>query len=491
MSSEDNKPRGDEPREDTKDAATPNNESSGGDEPSRKSDDDAASQVEGREASEPSDEAASGAEPSEPDEDAPNETEAGENAPSKPDDDESGEREPSASDDDAPSKQYPSESDDDASSTAAFYDDPYDDDTAYAYGEKAKEEKQDEETALAPAGGAQSPPPPPPTTDLDDEDDDEEGMARMSFLEHLEELRVRIIRTFLGLLVAYASCLAFAPQLFKLVIAPFENSPAKNQYDPPLQLTQLTPFEQFHVMYIKIPLLAGVFLAAPWVMYQAWAFISPGLYQREKKWAGPFVSSTAGLFILGGMFCYFIALRFALGFLLGLAEDPGVRPMVSLSSYFDMFFNLHIGLGIVFQMPMVIFFFTLLRITSPAFLLANVRYAILIIFVIAAIITPTPDVTTMLTFAAPMVLLFYVGIGASYLIVFHREERKIPWVKIILVSLLALALLSGLVIAVMHYQMGWQFQQDFPWFVEPAAPPAAPEPPSPAPEGILPSEGSP
>ena len=409
MSSEDNKPRGDEPREDKQDDATPSTEP------------------------------------------------------------------------EAPSKQYPSESDDDASSTAAYYDDPYDDDTAYAYGEKTKEEKA---VAVA-ASGAKTPPPPPPTTDLDDEDEDEEGMARMSFLEHLEELRVRIIRTFLGLLVGYSACLALAPQLFKLVIGPFENSPAKYQYDPPLQLTQLTPFEQFHVMYIKIPLLAAVFVAAPWVMYQAWAFISPGLYKREKKWAGPFVFSTAGLFILGGLFCYFIALRFALGFLLGLAEDPGVRPMVSLSSYFDMFFNLHIGLGVVFEMPMVIFFFTLLRITSPAFLLANVRYAILIIFVIAAVITPTPDVTTMLTFAMPMVLLFYVGIGASYLIVFHREERKIPWVKIILVSLLALAILSGVVIAVMHYQMGWQFKEEFPWFVEPpqavapaAAPPTAPAPPA-------------
>lgn len=347
---------------------------------------------------------------------------------------------------------------------ATYYDDPYDE-YDYEYDDAAATKK---EVVKAETAGAKTPAPPlPPTTDLDDdEDDDEEGMARMSFLEHLEELRNRIIRIFLGLLVAYLACLGFSSQLFDLFSAPFEGAAANLPYDPPLTLTQIETGAQFYMQYIKLPLLASVFVAAPWLMYQVWAFIAPGLYKRERRWATPFIISTAALFILGGVFCYFIALRFALAFLLGLGFEQDVRPMISLQSYYDMFFNLHIGLGLVFQMPIVIFFFTLLRITTPGFLLSNGRYAILIIFVIAAVITPTPDVTTMLTFAAPMVLLFYVGIGASYLIVMKREGRKFPWFKLLLVLLALAALLAG-VIALLHYQMGYTFSPEYPWFLPP------------------------
>ena len=151
---------------------------------------------------------------------------------------------------------------------------------------------------------------------------------------------------------------------------------------------------------------------------------------------------------------------------MGLAFDTDVRPMISLTSYYDMFFNLHIGLGVVFQMPIVIFFFTLLRITSPAFLLRNSRYAILIIFVLAAVITPTPDVTTMLTFAAPMILLYYVGIAVSYLIVLRREGRKFPW-KTLLWTLAALAAATAGVLYWMVVDLGYRFVTEFPWFAPP------------------------
>lgn len=136
--------------------------------------------------------------------------------------------------------------------------------------------------------------------------------------------------------------------------------------------------------------------------------------------------------------------------------------MISISSYYDMFFNLHVGLGAVFQMPIVIFFFTLLRITSPAFLIRHGRYAILIMFVIAAVITPTPDVTTMLTFAAPMILLYYIGIAASYPIVLKREGRSFPWRGIVM-GLLVLILFVLLIAAGLHYGAGWVVTPEFPW----------------------------
>ncbi len=350
--------------------------------------------------------------------------------------------------------------------TTAYYDDPYDDyDYEYDDPEVDKGEKAlvKSETATEPV--KTPPPPPPPTTDLDE--DDEDGMARMSFLEHLEELRVRIIRALIGLVVAYLTALAFAPNLFKLFVRPFEQAALPLPYDPPLTLVQLTPTEQFYLEYVKIPLLAGLFIGAPWLMMQAWGFISPGLYKRERRWAMPFIVSTAGLFIAGGLFCYFVAMRFALTFLMGLAFEPGVRPMISLTSYYDMFFNLHVGLGAVFQMPIVIFFLTLLRITSPGFLFRNGRYAILVIFLVAAVITPTPDVTTMLTFAAPMILLYYFGIGVSYIIVMKREGKAFPW-KIFLLIMLGVALAVAAVMAVMYYQMDFRFTPHWPFFVGPA-----------------------
>jgi sec-independent protein translocase protein TatC len=347
--------------------------------------------------------------------------------------------------------------------TATYYDDPYDD-YDYQYDEPKKEEtavtKAESEPIKTP------PPPPPPTTDLDDDEDDEEGMARMSFLEHLEELRTRIIRAAIGMVIGYVACLAFASELFQIFKAPFDRAVADLPYDPPLQLTQITPTEQFYIQYFKLPLLAAIFVGAPWLMYQAWAFIAPGLYKRERRWAMPFIFSTAGLFILGGVFCYFIALRFALAFLVGLGFSQNVRPMIQLSSYYDMFFNLHVGLGVVFQMPIVIVFFTLLRITTPTFLLSNVRYAILIIFIIAALITPTPDVTTMLTFAAPMILLFYVGIGGSYLVVLRREKKKFPWLKVLL-ALLGVVAFVALMVAILHFNFGYQILDHWPYLTPP------------------------
>ena len=282
----------------------------------------------------------------------------------------------------------------------------------------------------------------------------------MSFLDHLGELRTRIIRMLAGVVVIYLAALIFSPELFAIFRTPF------NAAYPGVQLAQLTPTEQFYIQYIKLPLLAAVFLGAPWIMLQVWGFISPGLYKRERRYAVPFIFTTALLFILGGLFCYFVAIRLALGFLLGLAADAGVQQVISLTSYYDMFFNLHVGMGVVFQMPVVIFFFTLMRITSPEFLLRNSRYAILLIFVAAAIITPTPDVTTMLTFAGPMVLLYYAGIGASYLIVLRRDERKFPW-GIFALIVLGLLLLAAAFTSFLVMEMDYQLIQRWPFIVPP------------------------
>ena len=130
---------------------------------------------------------------------------------------------------------------------------------------------------------------------------------------------------------------------------------------------------------MKLACFAGGFISFPFVAAQLWYFVAPGLYKKERRLAAPFVISAAGLFIIGGAFAYFVAFRYGLAFLLGIGHGIGVTPMISISEYFDLFVDVILGIGVVFELPVIIFFLTLLRIASPSFLLSHSRYAILII----------------------------------------------------------------------------------------------------------------
>jgi sec-independent protein translocase protein TatC len=295
-----------------------------------------------------------------------------------------------------------------------------------------------------------------------DDDREEEGMLRMSFLEHLEELRSRILKSLAGIGVAFALSLYFAPQMWKAVSDPAIS--ALHQLGLQGKLVFITPTEAFMTIWMKLPMLAAVFLASPWVLYQVWAFIAPGLYRRERRWAAPFVLSSAGLFILGGAFAYFLAFRFALTFLLGVGRDVNVQPMVTVTEYFDLFVNVMLGIGLVFELPVLIFFLVLLRIASPAFLFRHSRYAILAIAIVAAVVTPTPDIFNMMMFCVPMWLLFFVGIFAGYLLVLHREQRRFPWGKVLPWVTLALVLSAAVAWYVaarhgihLHFVAHWPF----------------------------------
>src|SRR6202163_7186 len=278
-------------------------------------------------------------------------------------------------------------------------------------------------TALVETRAAQPPalpPSPPPAPPVEPEDPEERGMLRMSFMDHLEELRSRIIKALYGLLVAFIASLVFAGQLWDVISEPAVSALKHLGVVPP-HLVQITPMESFSIILVQLPLLCSVFLASPWVVYQVWAFIAPGLYKRERRWAAPFVLITAGLFIAGGLFAYFLAFRFGLEFLLGIGMSNHVTPMVSITEYFDLFVNVTLGVGVVFELPVLIFVLTLLRVASPRFLLRHSRYAILAIVIVAAIITPTPDVFNLMLFAIPMCALYFVGVFASYLLVLRRE----------------------------------------------------------------------
>lgn len=339
-----------------------------------------------------------------------------------------------------------------------YYEDPY----AYETNTTPVPQEQPGASPSVPAVAAPPPPPPPPKAEEEEEEDpDEEGMLRMSFLDHLEELRARIIRALTGVGVAFLSSLIFANDLWNIVKAPAVDALKQLGVNPP-KLAQLTPMEAFSVVWVKLPLLASVFLASPWVLYQVWGFIAPGLYKKERRLAGPFILCSAGLFILGGLFAYYVAFRYGLVFLLGIGRDLDIQPVVSITEYFDLFVNVTLGVALVFELPILIFFLTLLRIASPSFLLEHSRYAILIIVVLAAIITPTPDVFNLMIFSVPMILLYFVGVFASYLLVLSREQKKFPWAKVIIGVAVALTL-AGVWVYLAVTRYGFKLVPAFPF----------------------------
>jgi len=296
------------------------------------------------------------------------------------------------------------------------------------------------------------PPPPPPPPTVDPKDEEEDQMLRMSFMEHLEELRNRIIRALYGLGIAFVLSLGFANKLWDFVSDPAVEALKHLHVNPP-RLAQLTPMEGFSIIWVELPLLASVFLASPWIVYQLWAFISPGLYKKERRMALPFVLLTAGLFIGGGCFAYFLAFRYGLEFLLGIGMSNNVQPVVSITEYFDLFVNVTLGVALVFELPVLIFLLTLLHLLSPRFLLRHSRYAVLAIVIVAAIITPTPDVFNLMLFAIPMCLLYFVGVFAGLVLVMRREGRSMPWRTILWIVLIAALIIAGAVAAIIYFHI--------------------------------------
>jgi sec-independent protein translocase protein TatC len=252
----------------------------------------------------------------------------------------------------------------------------------------------------------------------------------------------------MGMGIAFLGCLMLGPQLWEVIRQPAKRALEHLGVHPP-NLVLIDPMDAFQIIWMKIPLLCAIFVASPWVLYQVWAFISPGLYKREKKWAVPFVVSSSLLFIIGGCFAYFVAFRYGLEFLLGMGMGSGITPGIDVNKYYDLFVDVMLGVGAVFEIPVMIFLLTLIRVVSPSFLVRHSRYAILIIVIVAAVITPTGDVFNLSLFATPMILLYYIGIFAGYLLVLHREKRRFPWgiflkwAGIALVGILVLAAIAG------------------------------------------------
>jgi len=247
-------------------------------------------------------------------------------------------------------------------------------------------------------------------------EDEKESMQTMGFLDHLEELRKRIIYSIVAVAVGFFACWWKVEAIYDVMQRPIMDALKANGMSE--KLVYLNPTEPFN-LYLKIAALAGLFLTSPFVLYQVWMFISPGLYRKEKKYVIPFMVSTISLFSIGGIFGYKFVYPYALTFLINFGKQ--FQPMITVGEYKQLFLSVVLGMGLIFEMPILVFFLSLMGIMSAGFMLKNFRYAILVIFIIAAIVTPTTDILNMCIFAAPMIALYAISIGVAWLV--HPKQR--------------------------------------------------------------------
>ncbi|HHN74518.1 MAG TPA: twin-arginine translocase subunit TatC [Acidobacteria bacterium] len=243
-------------------------------------------------------------------------------------------------------------------------------------------------------------PEPPPEAPADQD----APAARMSFLEHLDELRRRVFFAALGVLVGVLACWAFADQLLQILLSPIQQA-----FDT---LSVIRPAEAF-MNKVKAAFVGGIFVSLPWVFYQAWAFIAPGLYRRERRWVVPVMLVGTMLFSAGAVFCYIVALPAAVGFLASQGEQ--FESHITVDYAFGFATKLLLGLGAVFEMPLVVFALARLDLVTARFLLRKIDVAIFLCFLAAAILTPTPDMITMTIFALPMLVLYLISIVVAWL----------------------------------------------------------------------------
>jgi sec-independent protein translocase protein TatC len=238
----------------------------------------------------------------------------------------------------------------------------------------------------------------------------------MTFLEHLEDLRKRIFYSFIALIIGFIPGWIFHKDIFDILSRPV------TKYLPEgvkLAFTTLTaPF----MLYLKISFLAAIFITSPFIFLQLWYFIAPGLYQKEKKYVIPFVLFTTVFFTLGALFGYSIVFPWACRFFLSLGKD--FQPVITVDQYFSFSLRVLLGIALVFELPTLVFFLSKMGLITSRWMIKNFKYAVLAIFIIAAIITPTPDMITQTIVAVPMLALYSLGILIAFVFGKERKARK-------------------------------------------------------------------
>ncbi len=255
--------------------------------------------------------------------------------------------------------------------------------------------------------------PPLPSEPEDGQEPEQEEEKSMTLMEHLSELRTRLVRSFIGIGLAFVLCYTFAEQLFAELCKPLMAALPEGSK---LIFTALP--EAFFV-YLQVGLVAAVFMASPYLFYQIWGFISPGLYDEEKKYMIPMALISAIFFLGGASFCFFVVFPYAFTFFVGFASED-IAAMPSLSEYLGFALKLLIAFGLIFEMPLFTYFLSRMGVVTATLMRKFRKYAILCIFIVAAILTP-PDVISQLLMAMPMMLLYELSIGVAA--VFGRKKK--------------------------------------------------------------------
>ncbi|HDT13823.1 MAG TPA: twin-arginine translocase subunit TatC [Candidatus Aminicenantes bacterium] len=236
----------------------------------------------------------------------------------------------------------------------------------------------------------------------------------MTFLEHLDDLRKRLFYSVVALIAGFIPGWIFSKEIYAILARPV------TQYLPAgtkLAFTSLTaPF----MLYVKVAFLASLFLMSPFVFLQLWYFVAPGLYQREKKYVIPFVMMTTFFFSLGAVFGYYVVFPWACRFFLTIASD--FQPVITVDQYFGLVLKVLLGIALVFELPTLVFFLAKMGLITAGWMIRNFKYAVLLVFVLAAVITPTPDIITQSIVAVPMLALY--GLSILIALVVGRGKAK-------------------------------------------------------------------
>jgi sec-independent protein translocase protein TatC len=238
--------------------------------------------------------------------------------------------------------------------------------------------------------------------------------SEMTFLEHFEELRRRIYRALIGLVVVFCVVYAFIDKIMEILVKPYYHYLPEGQQS--LTYTEVT--EVFFV-YMKIAAVVSVVVASPWIFYQLWAFISPGLKPKEKRWAVPFVLATSLFFVGGVVFCYYVVLPFTFQFF--FQYNQGFKNIVTISYFWNFELMFLLGIGLTFETPILILLLTRLGLVTPGFLFKKYKWAVLVAFIVAAVITPSGDPVTQSVVAVPIIVLYGLGVFIAW--VFRKKPE--------------------------------------------------------------------
>ena len=259
------------------------------------------------------------------------------------------------------------------------------------------------------------------TTELDQETDkaepEEEDTGKMSFLDHLDELRKRLVRIITYLGIGFIVGWIYHKPIYRFIQKPIEDS-----LRPSGQRLIFTGPTDAFVLYMKVAVVAGIFITVPLSLYEVWKFIAPGLYRREKRYVVPFLVSSVLLFLAGGTFCYVYVLPQAYGFLISFGSD--FLPMITINDYWDMTLMMLLGFGLIFEMPVIVAFLSLWGLVSAHFLWSKFKYSIVIMVALAAIISPTGDAFNLMIWSAPMIVLYLLSIGVAAIFGWRRKKRQ-------------------------------------------------------------------